>query len=143
MRVVLDTNIWLDLFVFDDPRVRALGTLVSTGRLQPLASQPMLDELRAVLAYAHLEARCADAPGLLARVGALCQVLPTPDDAGLPRCKDPHDQKFLDASLVGAAAVLVTKDRALLKLARRIRSFAIIAPGRPLDDWIAMHCPAA
>ena len=37
---------------------------------------------------------------------------------GIPRCKDPDDQKFLElASQQGA--ILVTKDKLLLQLARR------------------------
>jgi predicted nucleic acid-binding protein len=37
----------------------------------------------------------------------------------LPVCRDPDDQKFLEAALAAGARFLVTKDRALLELARR------------------------
>lgn len=143
MHVVLDTNIWLDLFVFDDPRVRTLGGLLRPDALQPIASAPMLEELRAVLDYDHLRARCTDAPALLARVGSLCTLIATPADAGLPRCRDRHDQKFLDAAATGDARLLVSKDKAVLKLARRIQQFTIVAPGPALDAWIAVHCTPA
>ncbi len=142
MRVILDTNVWLDLFVFDDPRVRDLGALLAQGSYTATVSPPMLGELRAVLDYEHLRARCSDGDGLVERVRALCAPMDTPPDAQLPRCRDPHDQKFLDAAAASGAQLLVTKDRALLKLARRIRSFAILAPGRALDDWIATHRPS-
>ncbi|MGB3427088.1 MAG: PIN domain-containing protein, partial [Burkholderiaceae bacterium] len=36
-------------------------------------------------------------------------------------CTDPHDQKFLDLAYTARADWLVTKDKALLKLARRAR----------------------
>jgi putative PIN family toxin of toxin-antitoxin system len=48
----------------------------------------------------------------------------------LPVCRDPDDQKFLEAALAAGASLLVTKDRALLELARR-RSrlpFRIVTP---------------
>jgi predicted nucleic acid-binding protein len=57
--------------------------------------------------------------------------LPEPQRAGLPRCRDPDDQKFLEAALAAHADFLITKDRALLHVARR-RSralpFRIVTP---------------
>lgn len=143
LHVVLDSNIWLDLFVFDDPRVRTLGGLLRPDALQPIASAPMLDELRAVLDYAHLRARYPDGQALLERVGSLCTLIATPAPMDLPRCRDPHDQKFLEAAAAGEAQLLVSKDKAVLKLARRFKQFAIVAPGPALDAWIAAHCPPA
>jgi hypothetical protein len=48
--------------------------------------------------------------------------------ASLPRCRDPHDQKFLELALAAQADALVTKDQALLELARRKLPFRIAAP---------------
>ena len=57
--------------------------------------------------------------------------MPEPQRAGLPRCRDPDDQKFLEAALAAHADYLITKDRALLYFARR-RSrplpFRIVTP---------------
>ena len=49
--------------------------------------------------------------------------------AQLPRCRDRDDQKFLEAALAARAGFLVTKDRALLDLARRVAPFRIVSPG--------------
>ena len=49
--------------------------------------------------------------------------------ARLPACRDPDDQKFLEAALVARAEFLVTKDRALLDLAQRALPFRILTPG--------------
>jgi predicted nucleic acid-binding protein len=49
----------------------------------------------------------------------------------LPVCRDPNDQKFLELARDCRADYLVTKDRALLELARRkIRRvpFCIVTP---------------
>jgi len=37
----------------------------------------------------------------------------------LPACKDPDDQKFLELAVGAGATHLLTRDRALLKMARR------------------------
>ena len=43
--VVLDTNILLDIFVFNDPRAADLKQAILTGDIQPIASQKTLAEL--------------------------------------------------------------------------------------------------
>jgi predicted nucleic acid-binding protein len=49
-----------------------------------------------------------------------------------PRCTDTDDQKFVDLALDAGAQWLITRDRALLKLARRTLSMnlAIVTPER-------------
>jgi predicted nucleic acid-binding protein len=47
--------------------------------------------------------------------------------SNLPRCRDPHDQKFLALAQAGNAETLVTGDRALLALVGQAR-FAIETP---------------
>ncbi|MFN3631051.1 MAG: putative toxin-antitoxin system toxin component, PIN family, partial [Casimicrobiaceae bacterium] len=48
--------------------------------------------------------------------------------ASLPRCSDRTDQKFLEVALCGEADVLLTYDRALLKMNRRGLDFEIMTP---------------
>jgi predicted nucleic acid-binding protein len=48
--------------------------------------------------------------------------------AQLPTCRDPDDQKFLEAALNSRADFLLTKDRALLDLARRVAPLRIMTP---------------
>jgi uncharacterized protein len=72
-------------------------------------------------------------------VARLAQLVeePTPAPAEnarpLPKCKDRDDQKFLELAHAAQADWLVSKDRAVLKLARRIaRDFGFqIAEPRP------------
>ena len=49
-----------------------------------------------------------------------------------PQCTDTDDQKFIELALDAGAQWLITRDRALLKLARRARSLslAIVTPER-------------
>ncbi len=54
--------------------------------------------------------------------------VPEAERARLPACRDPDDQKFLEAALNSRADFLLTKDRALLDLARRPLPFRILTP---------------
>src|ERR687885_282720 len=82
-------------------------------------------ELERVLAYdlgRHSIAPQAQAAAL-AQARRLAQriagTLSDAERASLPHCRDPDDQKFIEAAALARADVLVTKDRALLELNRR------------------------
>ena len=55
--LVIDTNIVLDMWVFDDPRSRPLNEALQSGGLRWLASAEMREELLRVLGYPHLVQR--------------------------------------------------------------------------------------
>jgi putative PIN family toxin of toxin-antitoxin system len=133
-RLVLDTNVWLDWLVFDDPSVAALKAAVAEGRAEIVIDAACEAELARVLAYdlgrhrldAAAQAACLAECRRLARLidgekPAAC--------ASLPRCEDPADQMFLEAALAARADFLVTKDLALLALGRRTIAFRIVSPG--------------
>ena len=42
------------------------------------------------------------------------------------RCSDPDDQKFIDLAVAAGARWLVTRDRAVLRLASRMRSAGVL-----------------
>ncbi len=57
--------------------------------------------------------------------------LAKPGDVTLPRCSDRDDQKFLELAQQADAVALLTRDAALLHLARRVKRdglFAIVPP---------------
>lgn len=123
-RAVIDTNVLLDCWVFDDPLARPLWQAIEAGRLACLRSADTDAELADVLprpVFApRLAARGADVTVLLARWQTVAQ--PVARVFAAPwGCTDPHDQKFLDLAASARADLLVSKDKALLKLARRAR----------------------
>ena len=125
---VLDTNVVLDWLWFDDPRVGALADRVRAGSLQWHATAPMRAELAAVLGRESLPARARSAGDVLADYDRWCVPHPGPaaqDAAAALRCTDADDQKFIDLALAlaraGGEAALLTRDRAVLRLARRAR----------------------
>ena len=127
--VVLDTNIVLDLFVFADEAARPLRSRLEDGDLRWLATASMRDELERVLAYAQIAARlafyglaAADVLGIFDRHSVQVGV---PAKAPVT-CKDPDDQQFVDLA-VAHGAVLLSKDRAVLALKKRLEGLAVHA----------------
>jgi len=62
-------------------------------------------------------------------------VTPAPALVRLPVCTDKDDQKFLEVARDAGAAILITKDKALLKLARKTAQaglFKIMLP----EAWV-------
>ena len=119
---VLDTNIVLDLWVFEDPRVQGLREALSQAQLDWLASAPMREELSRVLAYPHIAARLQQrglpAAELLARFDRHSRCLPDAPRAPYV-CKDPDDQKFIDLA-VQHRAQLHSKDKQVLRMKNRL-----------------------
>lgn len=137
MRVVLDTNVCLDAFVFADPRVAALVDALAAGTLEAVTRPDCRDEWMAVLGYPALK---LDPPRRDAAAAAFDRVVTLLPDAPaamrLPRCRDPDDQKFLELAAASGAGILFSRDAEVLKLARRTArdsGFRILRP----QDWRA------
>jgi putative PIN family toxin of toxin-antitoxin system len=123
-RVVLDSNVWIDILIFDDPHTRPILAALQSGALHALIDARCLAELTHVLDYPQFVARNVDKSVALAALGRMAELV-TPDAPAanartLPNCKDRDDQKFLELAHAVHADWLVSKDRAVLKLAKRI-----------------------
>ncbi|MBC3936895.1 putative toxin-antitoxin system toxin component, PIN family [Undibacterium sp. CY7W] len=132
-RIVIDTNVCLDLFVFRDPRWQDLLDDLVSHRVQAIARQECKDEWLAVLRYPHLPITEDTRANILAAFDQHIHIIET-DSAPqivLPVCKDKDDQKFLESARDGAAKVLITKDKALLKLAKRVRKMGLFSIETP------------
>ena len=125
--VVLDTNVALDLLVFDDPSVQALRAALAGGQLRWLALPGMRDELARVLTYPRVEAYLAlrgrPAQEVLAAFDATSHCS-APAPAAPVRCSDPDDQPFLDLALVHGA-LLLSKDKAVLATRQRMAALGV------------------
>ena len=118
-RIVLDTNVCLDLFVFRDPAVSALRGALDCGAVIGATSQACRSEWERVLAYPVLRLDDAARAKHLAAYDAAMRVFDDTHAFALPRCADPDDQKFLELAAACGARWLLSRDEALLKLARR------------------------
>jgi putative PIN family toxin of toxin-antitoxin system len=114
--LVIDTNIWLDMLVFDDAATHRLASLLqpsSVPRLRPLASDAMRAELADVITRPLFKLDAAAQAALLARFDHVVSRAPAALDCRLP-CRDPDDCKFLDLAVGRRTPWLLSRDRALL-----------------------------
>jgi uncharacterized protein len=138
VRVVLDTNVLLSLFVFADSRYAPLRERLVNGDLLALTDARCLGEFRRVLTYPMFSLDDGAQAAAFDAYAWLAEIIPqaSGEQMTLPDCKDPDDQKFLEVARDGQAAWLVTSDKALLKLARRKRLahlFRILTPEQALE----------
>ena len=126
--IVLDTNITLDLLLFADPASQPLRQLLASRQKQWVATVPMRDELARVLDYPLLAARLLKQQQTASQLLALwdTQVQLQPVAAKAPyTCKDADDQKFIDLA-VAHRAPLLSKDRAVLSMAKRLLTLGVV-----------------
>lgn len=128
--IVVDTQVVMDWLVFNDPRVQALAAAVKSGSLRWLVAASMRDEIRHVLGRGVAARYSPDLALIESHFDAHSEAV----DAGEPSprlvCRDPDDQKFIDLALSRSARWLVSRDKALLALAKRAkpRGLLILKP---------------
>ncbi len=125
---VIDTNIVLDLWLFEDPATVPLRDALQSGRISPLATGSMRDELERVLTYPHIIKRMAranlQAQDILNRFDQ--HHVPAEPAVKAPcTCKDPDDQKFIDLA-VAHAVPLLSKDAAILCMKKRLSQSGVM-----------------
>ena len=125
--VVIDTNIVLDIWVYQDPATPALSNALEEGKLKWLATAPMREELLRVLDYPHIAQRRnrdgVSAEAVLARFDRLAQIHPIAPKAPYV-CKDEDDQKFIDLA-AAHQALLLSKDKQVLRLTNRLARLGV------------------
>jgi len=145
LRLVLDTNVWLDLLVFNDADVLPIRNAVARGDAVVFISPACIAEFARVLGY-QLSGRTLDAAAqaaALTKCNAVARPLQGCDAHHhideLPRCEDPDDQMFLELARDCGADVLLTKDRDLLALAtRKLKPlpFRIVTPRQYANGFV-------
>ena len=133
---VLDTNVCLDLFVFRDPAIKPFHDAIKADTFHAITREDCREEWLRVLDYPKLNLDLTEKERSKLEFDKLIQLIePKKQDYHLlPICSDKDDQKFMELAFDARARVLITKDKALLKLARkntRNGFFRIISP----DQW--------
>ncbi len=144
--VVLDTNVALALWLFQDPTLSALRRALGTGHLRWIVSPVLLQELQHEIRPLRCERYGSTAEAVLALVNGVARVTVANVDAsraqamGL-RCTDPNDQMFIDLAVTRRVPWLLSRDRAVLKLRRKALSHGlqIASP----ETWLASQPVAA
>ncbi len=125
---VIDTNIVLDLWLFEDPATVPLRAALQSGRITHLATSSMREELARVLTYPHIVKRMTkshiQAQDILQRFDE--HLLAAEPAAKAPcTCKDPDDQKFIDLA-VAHGVPLLSKDAAILCMKKRLLQAGVL-----------------
>lgn len=125
--VVLDTNIVLDAFLFDDPAAEPLRQALAKQDFDWLVTQPMRDELIRVLAYPKIAARLAFyelTPNyILTKFDLHARLVDIAPKASLT-CSDADDQKFIDLA-AKHSALLLSKDKHIISMKKRLLALGI------------------
>lgn len=125
---MIDTNIVLDLWLFEDPATVPLRAALQNGLIAHLATDSMREELSRVLTYPHIVKRMAksniQAQDILNHFDEHC-VSAEPAAKAPCTCKDPDDQKFIDLA-VAHAVPLLSKDAAILCMKKRLFQSGVV-----------------
>lgn len=125
--LVIDTNIVLDLFVYEDASTAPLSAVLADTSTRWIATAAMREELARVLGYPQIAKRlnaCSLLPEMVlqafdARVETVAIAVKAPYT-----CKDADDQKFIDLAVAHRAALL-SKDAAVLCMAKRLATLGV------------------
>ncbi|MES2586789.1 MAG: putative toxin-antitoxin system toxin component, PIN family [Pseudomonadota bacterium] len=118
--VVLDTNILLDIFVFDDQRAANLKQAIMNRSIPVVASQQTMLEFADVISRPLFKLDKTTQEAALMQWQSIAQLVDDSNLAPAPwKCQDPDDQIFLDLAYQLRPAILISKDNALLHIASR------------------------
>ena len=125
--LVLDTNIVLDVFVFNDAAALPVRDALAADDWDWIATQPMRVELERVLGYPKIVPRLAfyqlSAADVLAHFDAHARLLPVPAKAPVT-CSDADDQMFIDLA-VAQRSTLLSKDKAVTSMQKRLLALGV------------------
>ncbi|MBU3591119.1 putative toxin-antitoxin system toxin component, PIN family [Polynucleobacter sp. 78F-HAINBA] len=118
--VVLDTNILLDIFAFNDERASNLKQAIVDGSVPAVASQKTLFEFADVISRPLFKLDEVTQAAIFDQWQSLARQHDDSNLATAPwKCQDPDDQIFLDLAYQFRPAILISKDNALLHIASR------------------------
>ena len=117
--VVLDTNILLDIFIFNDERALHLKKVLFDKTIRFLASQKTIEEFADVISRPLFK---LDEQAQATILDQWQSIAEQQDDSNLApapwKCQDPDDQIFLDLAYQLRPTILISKDNAVLQIAR-------------------------
>ena len=118
--VIFDTNVLLDLFVFNDFRALHLKQALIEGKVQALATPKTLEEFADVIARPLFSLDETLQEQIRLQWQGLAQIR---DDQSLIKapwiCQDPDDQVFLDLAYTARPCTLISKDNEVLRFANQ------------------------
>ncbi len=119
--LVLDTNVLMDIWVFDNPSSCSIRSALREGRAMAVRSVRTDEEFADVLSRAAFALPQMRQREIIEEWLALSHPFEPGENrcAHEPLCRDGDDQKFLHLASCAGADMLVTRDKLVLKAARK------------------------
>jgi hypothetical protein len=137
--LVIDSQSLFDWMVFRNPACASWAATLSGQSWEWIFTSEMKTEFDFVAAKGFGERWPVDAEAIAStwiRHGRAVETPPPPGAAARLHCSDPDDQKFIDLAIAARAHTLVTRDKALLRLARKALERHGVRVCRP-ETWSA------
>ena len=136
--IVIDSQSLFDWLVFHNPTCSGWHAALAGPDCEWIFTSEMKDEFDFVAAKGFGERWPVDAESVAAAWSRHAREVPVPPPLGAAarlRCTDPDDQKFIDLAISAGAHTLVTRDKALLRLARKALERHGVRVCKP-DAWL-------
>jgi predicted nucleic acid-binding protein len=118
--LILDTNILLDIFVFDDQRAHPLRAALSNQDVDALVTEGTLDEFIDVISRSQFGLDKQKQAEILLQWQNWSRLVKQSDLQTAPwKCKDRDDQVFINLAFSFKPSTLISKDKLVLKLTKR------------------------
>ncbi|QWD61917.1 putative toxin-antitoxin system toxin component, PIN family [Polynucleobacter sp. MWH-UH25E] len=118
--VIFDTNVLLDIFVFNDFRAIHIKTALVDKQLKALATLKTIEELADVISRPLFSLEQSTQEQILSQWRNLATIIQDETLNTAPwQCQDPDDQIFLNLAYTSKPCLLISKDNELLKLAKK------------------------
>ncbi len=118
--VVFDTNVLLDIFVFNDFRAIHLKQKLIDQKIDALASPKTIEELADVISRPLFCLEQDAQEKIMSQWRSIARVLSDETLLSAPwQCQDPDDQVFLNLAYTAKPCLLISNDNEVLKLANR------------------------
>jgi putative PIN family toxin of toxin-antitoxin system len=118
--VVLDTNILLDILVFDDQRAHPLRGALTNKTIDAVATAQTIEEFQDVISRPQFDLSLEQQKEIDLQWQTWSRIL---DDVSIEvapwKCKDRDDQVFINLAYSLRPAILISKDKLVLKIAKR------------------------
>ncbi len=125
--VILDTNILLDIFVFQDPATAPLREALFSGGIDAVRSDITLSEFADVLSRDKFKLTTQQRDEILAKWQSHSRALANSEILSSPwKCKDRDDQIFLDLAYTLRPCYLLSKDLQVLKFRKRAAKESVV-----------------
>jgi putative PIN family toxin of toxin-antitoxin system len=138
--LILDTNILLDILVFDDQRAHPLRAALSNHELDALVTEETLDEFIDVISRPQFNLDKEKQTEILLQWKSWSRLVKQSDLRVAPwKCKDRDDQVFINLAFSFKPSTLISKDKLVLKLANRAIKEDVLITSDHLQFLISHH----